>query len=553
MSCNKNKNECTPPRCKWIVGTGCRVNRDSPLQRISPACGTRRKASCTPPCKWINSKCRSPAYISPNPEEEEKRIANSPCDKRKLKRNCTPPCEWIVGVGCRSPPGPNEDVSSISALTASIASQTSLSFTESDRSLLEPSVNGDFQVVLKDVQQRAVDHMRTHDELLIVFGTGMGKTITAVTIALNYLTENPTRKVVVLSPKSLLNNFANELARHYGITDESRIEYFTYGQFHRKMEKSPRFCNNKLLIIDEVHNFRNPKGKQLLSTLKCSSKCAKRVLLTATPFVNSAKDLNSLYALLTGQKAVGGGTIPSLFENKVIFAPKVNDPRFFPTFTEHQIGIDMSDREEERLKLELGRAYHDPEVFFHGFRRVVNGVKEGHAYLSSKIPFILQTMLADRTKKNLIYSNWLEHGIHIVEKELQRNQVPFVSISGADSTKHRNEAVARFNSGEANTLVISNAGSEGLDLKAVENVFVIDPPWNPAGVDQVIGRAIRYNSHDGMPPNRRHVDIYYLILRQRDLRSGDKPISGDVLLYNIIDRKRRIQDEILNEFYRISI
>jgi hypothetical protein len=36
----------------------------------------------------------------------------------------------------------------------------------------------------------------------------------------------------------------------------------------------------------------------------------------------------------------------------------------------------------------------------------------------------------------------------------------------------------------------------------------MEPHWNEAKIKQVIGRAIRYKSHNLLPENCRHVDIY---------------------------------------------
>lgn len=533
MSCRKNKNECTPPRCKWIVGKGCRVQ--TPIHRQSPACTSRRKNECTPPCTWYKSRCRSPQFVIPEENKEVEVKQRDPC-RRSLKRNCVAPCEWIVGTGCVSP---RERELSV-PLTVS-----------SDQSLLELSVNADFTVVLRDFQQRAVDHMRTHDRLAIVFPTGMGKTLTANAIALEYLQDNPDSGVIVVSPKSVLDNFGQQLYEHYGIVNHPRIEYLSYGRFHNKVKAQPRFCDNKMLILDEAHNLRNPKGKKLESALKCGSRSSKRVLLTATPFVNNIKDLGTILSLLEGRPEYMNITYVEELQGEVIYVPKVNDPRFFPTVSEHKTYITMTAALQKQIETQLDSLYHDPEVFYNGYRRVVNGLKEADDYISAKMPFVMRTILADRSKKNLIYSNWLKQGVSIVETELEDNGVSFTTIIGGDSVKDRNESVREFNENKVNTLVISNAGSEGLDLKGVENVFVIDPPWNPAGIDQVIGRAIRYNSHEGMPENKRHVNIYYLILQQPE--GSERTISGDVLLYNIIERKRTEQNKIMDALARISI
>ena len=57
-------------------------------------------------------------------------------------------------------------------------------------------------------------------------------------------------------------------------------------------------------------------------------------------------------------------------------------------------------------------------------------------------------------------------------------------------------------------LIISSAGAEGLDLKYVRQIHVLEPHWNSARTKQVIGRGVRRNSHYGMNPDEQNVYVY---------------------------------------------
>ena len=57
-------------------------------------------------------------------------------------------------------------------------------------------------------------------------------------------------------------------------------------------------------------------------------------------------------------------------------------------------------------------------------------------------------------------------------------------------------------------LMITQSGSEGISLKAVRQVHIIEPYWNRARIDQVIGRAIRTCSHNELDKDKRNVTIY---------------------------------------------
>jgi hypothetical protein len=56
-------------------------------------------------------------------------------------------------------------------------------------------------------------------------------------------------------------------------------------------------------------------------------------------------------------------------------------------------------------------------------------------------------------------------------------------------------------------MMASAAGAEGISLMNTRNVYVMEPYWNPARIDQVIGRAIRINSHKNLPEEDRNVKV----------------------------------------------
>jgi len=60
-------------------------------------------------------------------------------------------------------------------------------------------------------------------------------------------------------------------------------------------------------------------------------------------------------------------------------------------------------------------------------------------------------------------------------------------------------------------LMASSAGAEGITLANVRHVHIMEPHWNPARHDQVIGRAIRICSHASLPNEERTVRISFYI------------------------------------------
>ena len=56
-------------------------------------------------------------------------------------------------------------------------------------------------------------------------------------------------------------------------------------------------------------------------------------------------------------------------------------------------------------------------------------------------------------------------------------------------------------------LMASKAGAEGITLLETRNVYILEPYWNPSRIDQVIGRAIRLNSHIKLPVEDQNVTV----------------------------------------------
>jgi SNF2 family DNA or RNA helicase len=220
------------------------------------------------------------------------------------------------------------------------------------------------------------------------------------------------------------------------------------------------------------------------------------------------------------------------------------------------------DEEEEEEEEELKEIEKDddtefrkkhfinPKSFFNGHRRAVN--QSGVEYFSKKINFIIDKIKKQQT---IIFTNWIEFGVDIIKHILNTNDIKFKVISGDTIKYDRDENVKKYNTGKIQVLLITRAGSEGLDLKNTKNVVILDPVWNPAGMEQIIGRAIRYNSHESLSPEKRHVDIWILLLIEKGI-SKDKlesSKSGDVLLYMIIKRKENLLKHSNNMLKDISV
>ena len=75
-------------------------------------------------------------------------------------------------------------------------------------------------------------------------------------------------------------------------------------------------------------------------------------------------------------------------------------------------------------------------------------------------------------------------------------------------------------------IMISPAGSEGISLKNVRQVHILEPYWNEVRIEQMIGRAIRQCSHKDLPLEDRVVDVYrYKMVRKNKKETTDEKME----------------------------
>ena len=61
-------------------------------------------------------------------------------------------------------------------------------------------------------------------------------------------------------------------------------------------------------------------------------------------------------------------------------------------------------------------------------------------------------------------------------------------------------------------LMITSAGSEGINLRNTRYVHIMEPYWHPVRVEQVIGRARRICSHKDLPEELQTVEVFIYIM-----------------------------------------
>ena len=119
---------------------------------------------------------------------------------------------------------------------------------------------------------------------------------------------------------------------------------------------------------------------------------------------------------------------------------------------------------------------------------------------------------------------------------------------------NKDEAVKKFNSDknkngeEIKIFIGTRVISEGLDFKRLRQVHIIEPWYNLSRHEQIIGRALRFQSHRDLPLSERNVEIYqYASILEKSKNKLYERESIDLKYYRMAENK----DIIIKNISRI--
>ncbi len=187
---------------------------------------------------------------------------------------------------------------------------------------------------------------------------------------------------------------------------------------------------------------------------------------------------------------------------------------------------------------------------------------EGLDKLSPKMRMMLENIQQSRGLV-FVYSNFRTlEGIEIFTKILQFNgfspyginddKPKFAMYSGTEDQEQKTAILRMFTSVEnkegelCKILLATSAGAEGLDLKNIRQIHIMEPYWNQMRIQQVIGRGVRRGSHLDLPPDQRNIEIfrYFSVLGPEEMRVSREKVSTDEHIDMISQKKQIVLDEL---------
>lgn len=185
---------------------------------------------------------------------------------------------------------------------------------------------------------------------------------------------------------------------------------------------------------------------------------------------------------------------------------------------------------------------------------------------SNKLATLLENV--QKSKGNIfIYSNYVSNGgVNLIKEILLQNgyhkysskinqQNAFIIFDEQLLAENRDKLRKIFNSKENKNgdiikiIIGSPIISEGITLKNVRHVHILEPTWNMSKTNQIIGRAVRNYSHKDLPEEERYVEIYkYMSIYSKDPNG----MFIDKEKYVLSEEKDRSNKEVERLLKRIS-
>jgi superfamily II DNA or RNA helicase len=401
----------------------------------------------------------------------------------------------------------------------------------------------DLQAELRDYQRRGVDWLAFLRAVelggLLADDMGLGKTLqTLCVLRAGYQT-------LVVCPTSVLHNWAAEMQKfrpnlrasiYHGptrtLSSDADVILTTYALLRLDIEQLVA-REWDAVVLDEAQAIKNPTSKVARAAYKLRAKF--KIALTGTPVENHLEDLWSQFhylqpGLLGGRSEFGDRYVKPIaigdedaakrlrrrIRPFVLRRLKSEVAKELPPRTDVVLRCELDADERraydavraatqeqvvERLSsgatvlqvlealLRLRQAACHPALLPGGRGRAQ---QDGGPKSSSKLSLLLETLeeVLEEGHKALVFSQWTSL-LDLVEPILVERAIKFTRLDG--STRDRQAVVDAFQdpAGPPVMLLSLKAGGTGLNLTAADNVFLLDPWWNPAVEDQAADRAHR--------------------------------------------------------------
>lgn len=404
------------------------------------------------------------------------------------------------------------------------------------------------KVSLYPYQMRGILFAASRGRVVLADDMGLGKTVQAVAAAALLKRRRGIERVLVISPASVKYQWKTEIEKFSDLSVQ-----VIDGDRRRRVKRyaDPRFFNlinyelvrwdmeaiqalaPDLIILDEAQRIRNWATKTAQTVKQLKSRYA--FVLTGTPLENKVEELYSVVEFVDGRalgpafrflhdhiqttetgKLVGYRGLnqihkqlePLLLRRRrdevLKQLPERTDQVFMVPLTDQQAGpYDEQNEILGRLMHKWSRQGWLSEV---DLRRITCAIQNMRMLCNSTFLYdqetnhspkleefreIIRELAVEEGRKVVVFSEY-ERMTRLAGEELAKLGIDFVSLHGGVPSHKRGALMDRFRDDPKCMVFLStDAGGVGLNLQSASAVINFEPPWNPARLEQRIGRVHR--------------------------------------------------------------
>lgn len=390
---------------------------------------------------------------------------------------------------------------------------------------------------------------------LIADEMGLGKTIQAIGTASLLHREGFVGSVLIVCPTSLKYQWQKEIKKFCGKDalvieglQTQRTKMYDAPQLFKIVSYNALSNDMKLLkeiivdmlVMDEVQRLKN-WNTQIAKGVR-RIKADYKVILSGTPLENKLEELYSVVQLVdqyslgpyyefrdnhimtnaTG-KVIGyknlnevGQSLSHLLKRRrkcevALQLPERMDKNLFVPMTKEQMVIHdelkgnvarlvfkwkkmhyLSDTDRRRMLLMLSQMRMVCDSTYILDQQSRNDTKVDEAVN------IINSVVESGNDKVVIFSQW-ERMTRLVAQELEKAGVGYEYLYGGVPSAKRKELMDNFNDNpDARVFISTDAGCTGLNLQTASYLINLDLPWNPAILEQRIGRIYRIGQRNNI-------------------------------------------------------
>lgn len=384
--------------------------------------------------------------------------------------------------------------------------------------------------------------------VIIADEMGLGKTVQALGTAELLKDKGFVGGVLIVCPTSLKYQWKREIERFTGssvlVIEGNHLkrakmygapEFYKIVSYHAMSNDIKQLgkLETDMLIMDEVQRLKNWNTQISKAARKIESQYA--VMLSGTPLENRIEELYSIMqfvdqyrlgpfykfreeSVVTSDngKVVGYRNLHEVGEklkpvmirrrkaDVAIQLPARMDKVVFVPMTPKQMGMHNEFKTSVAQLVQKWQRFHflsetDRKrllLFLSQMRMVCDStfILDQESRYDTKVEEVVnmvRNVVESGDEKIVVFSQW-ERMTRLIAAELTKEGIGFENLHGGVPSVKRKELMDRFTDDpESRVFLSTDAGSTGLNLQVASIIINVDLPWNPAVLEQRIGRIYR--------------------------------------------------------------